>query len=68
MSAPHRFSPCISIDFEEETFNEIISKAKDWALMHGIGLKILLLYNSFIIELDIYIYVYIYIFIYIFNL
>lgn len=45
MSVPHRLSPCISIDFEEETFHEIISKAKDWALMHGIGLKILLVFN-----------------------
>ncbi len=45
MSVPHRLSPCISIDFEEETFHEIISKAKDWALMQGIGLKMLLVFN-----------------------
>ena len=30
-----KLNPCISIDFDEEVLSEIVSKAKDWALMHG---------------------------------
>lgn len=30
-----RIEPCIPLDFDEETLEEIVDKGKDWALMHG---------------------------------
>ena len=27
--------PCIPLDFDAETLEEIVNKGKDWALMHG---------------------------------
>lgn len=30
-----RLDPCVPIDFDEATLKEVVSKAKDWALMHG---------------------------------
>lgn len=30
-----RMEPAIPLDFDEETFEEIVDKAKDYALMHG---------------------------------
>ena len=40
---------CINLPLPEEKINDIIQKAKDWALMNGITLfnKIIILYNSF---------------------
>ena len=32
---PTRLEPCVSIDFDSCTLEDIVSKAKDWALMHG---------------------------------
>ena len=31
-----RLEPCVSINFDSSTLDEIVTKAKDWALMHGI--------------------------------
>ncbi|XP_046453545.1 glutathione synthetase-like isoform X1 [Daphnia pulex] len=31
-----RLEPCVSIDFDSSTLDEIVTKAKDWALMHGV--------------------------------
>lgn len=30
-----RLEPCVPLDFDETTRDEVINKAKDWALMHG---------------------------------
>ena len=27
--------PCVPLDFDEKTLDDIVSKAKDWAVMHG---------------------------------
>lgn len=35
MSDNNRLEPCVPIDFDRQTLDEIVSKAKDWALMHG---------------------------------
>jgi len=31
-----RLEPCIPIDFDEKTLEDVVSKAKDWAVMHGL--------------------------------
>jgi hypothetical protein len=31
-----RFEPCVSIEFDSCTVDEIATLAKDWALLHGI--------------------------------
>ena len=35
MSSPPRIEPCVPLDFEEKELEDVVSKAKDWALMHG---------------------------------
>uniref|UniRef100_A0A1B6DXB3 Glutathione synthetase n=3 Tax=Clastoptera arizonana TaxID=38151 RepID=A0A1B6DXB3_9HEMI len=34
-----RFQPCIPLPLDRETLNDIVSKSKDWALMHGAGMR-----------------------------
>ncbi|XP_046453550.1 glutathione synthetase-like isoform X2 [Daphnia pulex] len=34
-----RLEPCVSIDFDSSTLDEIVTKAKDWALMHGVCMR-----------------------------
>ena len=31
-----RLEPCVPIDFDEKTLEDVVSKAKDWAVMHGL--------------------------------
>lgn len=35
-----RIEPCVNIDFDEKTLEDVVSKAKDWAVMHGSIFKI----------------------------
>lgn len=30
---------CIPFPIEDETLNEVVSKAKDWAIMHGAAMR-----------------------------
>lgn len=30
-----RLEPCVSIDFDSSALDEVVTKTKDWALMHG---------------------------------
>lgn len=39
MSNIKRLPNCLPIPLEEKELIELVSKAKDWALMHGIGLR-----------------------------
>ncbi|KAG7300729.1 hypothetical protein JYU34_015055 [Plutella xylostella] len=40
MSQPEpRLAPCIPLPLEDKALTEIIEKAKDWALMHGVGMR-----------------------------
>ena len=41
-----RLEPCVSIDFDEKTFDEIVSKVKDWAVMHGIVFFLIFFLNK----------------------
>ncbi|KAF7284507.1 glutathione synthetase-like [Rhynchophorus ferrugineus] len=39
MSNIKRLPSCLPIPLEEKELTELVSKAKDWALMHGIGMR-----------------------------
>ncbi|XP_057375062.1 glutathione synthetase-like isoform X2 [Daphnia carinata] len=34
-----RLEPCVSIDFDSSALDEVVTKAKDWALMHGVCMR-----------------------------
>lgn len=40
-----RLQPCIQLQFSKEELQNVIEKAKDWALMHGI-----LIYKRFVVN------------------
>jgi len=40
-----RIEPCVNIDFDEKTLEDVVSKAKDWAVMHGAGMRSKTAYN-----------------------
>jgi len=40
-----RLEPCVPIDFDEKTLEDVVSKAKDWAVMHGAGMRSKAAYN-----------------------
>nr|UNN25574.1 glutathione synthetase [Diaphanosoma celebensis] len=41
-----RLKPCVSIAFDEKQLEEVVSKAKDWALMHGACMRSKTQFNS----------------------
>ncbi|KZS15426.1 Glutathione synthetase [Daphnia magna] len=34
-----RLEPCVSIDFDSSALDEVVTKTKDWALMHGVCMR-----------------------------
>ena len=46
--ASNRLEPCIKLPLENDVLQDIVEKAKDWALMHGKYLIFLLKFEQII--------------------
>lgn len=53
MNSP-KLEPCIPLPLDDKTLEEIIDKAKDWAIMHGASLRSKQSYSKDLIQVILY--------------
>lgn len=49
-----RLAPCLQLPLENKTLVNVIEKAKDWALMHGVGMRDKKHFNKDVIQVCIH--------------
>lgn len=54
-----RLTSCIPLPLEHKTLVNVIEKAKDWALMHGVGMRDKKHFNKDVIQVNAICYVFI---------